>query len=505
MNAIERMIAAFMGQEPTANADAWNTYGSITGSSLVPFTFGDTVSNPIPGEMRFLLVGGTYQLSFWSGTAWTYITMPDATATITGGIRLTGQLGGTATSPTVTGITGAIVGISNISATGTPSASTFLRGDGSWQAASGSYTLPAATAVVRGGITVGSRLTITGDVLSADVQTTAPAGSNTYVQFNDSAVMGGTSGLTFDKATSKLTCGGEIASTLNITCGRTFVTAAGTASASSMYWAAGVGQTVSTAGDMYADANGIYYRTTAGWNNLTYFTPPAGSNTQVQFNDGGAFAGNSALTFTKASGLLSATVLVSTTDVITGSASSFLALTANSARLVGQVSDGGTAVGTVLDNTTTLATTGAKLLSVRNNTVDKFHVLYDGTMNAVGNVVAYFSDIRLKENISKISDPLTKLKALNGVNWVWNEEECMKAGFMPDSVMDTGVIAQEVQAVLPHAVGRAANPEYLALKTSNHGLVALLIEAVKAQQARIEDLEKRIDGLQGGSPWNRRY
>ncbi len=65
-------------------------------------------------------------------------TLPDATNLVTGGVRLTGQLGGTATSPTVTGVTGAVVGVANINATGTPGSGNFLRGDGTWNPASGS-------------------------------------------------------------------------------------------------------------------------------------------------------------------------------------------------------------------------------------------------------------------------------------------------------------------------------------------------------------------------------
>jgi hypothetical protein len=62
-------------------------------------------------------------------------TLPDATNAVTGGVRLTGQLGGTATSPTVTGVTGAVVGVSNLSATGTKDATTILYGDNTFKTA----------------------------------------------------------------------------------------------------------------------------------------------------------------------------------------------------------------------------------------------------------------------------------------------------------------------------------------------------------------------------------
>jgi hypothetical protein len=115
-----------------------------------------------------------------------------------------------------------------------------------------------------------------------------------------------------------------------------------------------------------------------------------------------------------------------------------------------------------------------------------------GDITATGNIVAYYSDARLKMGVCVIKSPLEKLMGLRGVSWVWDRDECLKAGFYPDSIEDIGVIAQEVQAVLPNAVGPAANKDYLAIKTSNHGIVAILIEAVKELKAEIELLKARV-------------
>jgi hypothetical protein len=114
-----------------------------------------------------------------------------------------------------------------------------------------------------------------------------------------------------------------------------------------------------------------------------------------------------------------------------------------------------------------------------------------GAITATGNITAYYSDARLKMGVYAIKSPLEKLMRLRGVSWVWDRDACLKAGFYPDSLEDTGVIAQEVQAVLPNAVGPAANPDFLAVKTSNQGIVALLIEAVKELKAEIESLKAR--------------
>jgi hypothetical protein len=113
-----------------------------------------------------------------------------------------------------------------------------------------------------------------------------------------------------------------------------------------------------------------------------------------------------------------------------------------------------------------------------------------GAMTASGNITAFYSDARLKMGVTPIADPLTKLSALRGVSWTWDKDACAQAGFTPDEDEDVGLIAQEVQAVLPHAVGEAANKDYLAIRVSNHGVVALLIEAVKALKAEVEELKK---------------
>jgi hypothetical protein len=70
------------------------------------------------------------------------------------------------------------------------------------------YTLPTASASILGGIQVGARLTMTGNTLSADVQTTAPAGATTQVIFNDAGAYAGDAGLTYNKTTDVLTAVG---------------------------------------------------------------------------------------------------------------------------------------------------------------------------------------------------------------------------------------------------------------------------------------------------------
>jgi hypothetical protein len=115
-----------------------------------------------------------------------------------------------------------------------------------------------------------------------------------------------------------------------------------------------------------------------------------------------------------------------------------------------------------------------------------------GDIRATGNITAYYSDIKMKTGIRLISDPLEKLNKLRGVDWTWDKAACEKANFYPSEDENTGVIAQEVQAVLPHAVIPSSNPDYLSIKLSNQGLIAVLIESVKELQKQIKDLQAKV-------------
>jgi hypothetical protein len=53
------------------------------------------------------------------------------------------------------------------------------------------YTLPTASGTTKGGVKIGSRLTMTGEVLSADVQAATPGGSTRQFQYNNAGVFAG--------------------------------------------------------------------------------------------------------------------------------------------------------------------------------------------------------------------------------------------------------------------------------------------------------------------------
>lgn len=113
----------------------------------------------------------------------------------------------------------------------------------------------------------------------------------------------------------------------------------------------------------------------------------------------------------------------------------------------------------------------------------------DGDLHADGDVIAYsttISDERLKDSIEGINDALIKVGQLNGYTFKYKA----------DGKVSAGVIAQEVEAVLPEAVQEKKLPlksdddqEY---KVVNYdALHGLLIEAVKELTKRVEELEAK--------------
>jgi hypothetical protein len=121
-----------------------------------------------------------------------------------------------------------------------------------------------------------------------------------------------------------------------------------------------------------------------------------------------------------------------------------------------------------------------------------------GNIFARGNVTAYASDARLKTNIQPIERPLEKLMKLRGVEFDWIDGIEETHGFKPKCKHETGVIAQEVEQVIPDAISPAPfNNEY---KTVEHTkIISLLIESVRSQQETIESLSKRIEELENGN------
>lgn len=116
-----------------------------------------------------------------------------------------------------------------------------------------------------------------------------------------------------------------------------------------------------------------------------------------------------------------------------------------------------------------------------------------GEIRATNNITAYYSsDVRLKENIHPITNALYKLSLIRGVEFDWTQEFIEQGGGEDGYFMrkhDVGVIAQEMETVMPEVV--AERPDgYKAVKYDR--ITALLIEAVKELQAEVAALRSQI-------------
>lgn len=96
------------------------------------------------------------------------------------------------------------------------------------------------------------------------------------------------------------------------------------------------------------------------------------------------------------------------------------------------------------------------------------------------------SDGRLKHNLKKIENPLKKLSQISGYNFEWDTEA---AAVSELAGADVGVIAQEVEKVVPEAV-TDKDSGYKGVRYDK--LIPLLIECVKDQQKQIEYLAKLV-------------
>ena len=114
-----------------------------------------------------------------------------------------------------------------------------------------------------------------------------------------------------------------------------------------------------------------------------------------------------------------------------------------------------------------------------------------GRIDATNDIVAFSSsDIRFKENIKPIENAIDKIRKISGNTYDWKEENKVEHGYEGN---DVGVIAQEIEAVLPQLV-QTRESGFKAVKYDK--LVALLIEGIKEQQLQIEKLRMDLDNYE---------
>lgn len=158
--------------------------------------------------------------------------------------------------------------------------------------------LPAKTFVANNDIfcmvdvNAGTTKYVTGTVLANYIDAQVAGGATTDVLFNDGGYANGVAGFTFDKTSNTVVVSNTlVTSNLSVT----YVTANGSVGSD--------GQALTT-----NSTGGVY------WSSIGGSTSPGGANTQIQFNDSGAFNGNSAFTYDNST---STVVLQSACNVIT--------------------------------------------------------------------------------------------------------------------------------------------------------------------------------------------
>ena len=135
------------------------------------------------------------------------------------------------------------------------------------------------------------------------------------------------------------------------------------------------------------------------------------------------------------------------------------------------------------------ATAAVTRSTLSNLTVQGNITVTTGTINAVdvaatGNITSpYFysqSDINLKKDLIRVTDALDIVNQLEGYRFKWKNNDA-------DSI---GLIAQYVESVLPMLIGSAPDGTKTVLY---NGLIAILLEAIKAQQVQIDEIKAIIN------------
>ena len=148
--------------------------------------------------------------------------------------------------------------------------------------------------------------------------------------------------------------------------------------------------------------------------------------------------------------------------------------------------------GIYMVDTTWIRIYNGKKFHIANGEGDALNVaggIYAGGNGNFGDVYIR-SDKRLKTNLVPLSDALEKVCKLTG--YEYDKKKCLSA--TEYDVHEAGLIAQDVQAVLPAATSEvnsatASGNEENVLTISHGGVIALLVEAVKELSEKVKELE----------------
>jgi hypothetical protein len=128
-----------------------------------------------------------------------------------------------------------------------------------------------------------------------------------------------------------------------------------------------------------------------------------------------------------------------------------------------------------------------------DNTYEKMRLYSEGNLTINGSLTqsGSLSDITLKENLVKIVTPLQKISQISGYTFTWKENAPARQ-HISNIVEDAGLIAQEVELILPEIV-RTNEDGSKAL--NYNGVVGLLVEAMKELKAENDLLRQDVNML----------
>jgi hypothetical protein len=213
--------------------------------------------------------------------------------------------------------------------------------------------------------------------------------------------------------------------------------------------------------------------------NAAYYLDP--NNTGTALNVAGAIQlpNNKSLLFRNAANTASASFLLQSDD-------NFVVYNAAFAPIIsfGQGASPSAVYGANANNRM-IVNGSSNIISFNVDGTEKLTIDGSGNLVATGNVTAY-SDIRVKDNVENITGAIGKLNQIRGVTYTRIDLDDKERKY-------AGVIAQEIEQVLPEAVfdnGKVKSVDY-------NATIALLIEAVKEQQGQINELKLTIEQLKG--------
>ena len=117
----------------------------------------------------------------------------------------------------------------------------------------------------------------------------------------------------------------------------------------------------------------------------------------------------------------------------------------------------------------------------------RLFVAADGGAYFTGDVISFaLSDKRHKGSVATIENPLDKIAKIRGITFEWKDSQKVYSG------KDVGVIAQEIEKVLPEVV----EDRVIGKGVKYEKITPLLIEGIKAQQELIDSLTERVADLE---------